>query len=85
MNDRLTDPLDFAQQLEYTSTTDAINTYRSLVPTGRPDLEDEIECACGSLVEPRRARLGYDTCFECANWAEKRNKTFKRERDRDYV
>lgn len=81
----MADIIDDANQTAANFLSDSENLIRSLVPPERPNLEEDVEClCCGEVVEPKRARLGFDVCYGCQSYLEKSNKQYNRSRSRSY-
>lgn len=81
----MSDVIDEANDLADALRDDALKAVTALVPEERPDLDEEVECSsCGEIVEKKRARLGFDLCYDCASWAEKSSKQYNRRRTQEY-
>lgn len=80
----MVDVVDHANNFTEDLVEDGVKAVRSLVPQERPDLEEDVECSCGTVIDHRRARLGYIYCTDCQSYMEKSNKQYNRNTSRNY-
>ena len=78
------DEIDRAQMLQEINNSDALAAVRANLPEERLELDEDVECSCGTTIDPRRARLGYVCCIDCQSYIEKSNKQYNRRGSRNY-
>lgn len=78
------DEIDFAQARQEENNADALAAVRANVPDEKHELNEDVECSCGTTIDPRRARLGYACCIDCQSYMEKSNKQYNRRGSRNY-
>jgi RNA polymerase-binding transcription factor DksA len=78
------DEIDFAQARQEENNADALAAVRANVPEEKYELTEDVECSCGTTIDPRRARLGYVCCIDCQSYMEKSNKQYNRRGSRNY-
>ena len=78
------DEIDRAQMLQEINNSDALAAVRANLPEERLELDEDVECSCGTIIDLRRARLGYVCCIDCQSYIEKSNKQYNRRGSRNY-
>lgn len=72
----MADEIDRANDHVINITEDALASVRGLVPQENPDIHEDGECECGESIPYKRLRLGFDTCVQCAAFAERNSKMY---------
>lgn len=80
----MADIVDHANNFAEDFVDDGVKSVRDMVPKERLDLNEDVECSCGTTIDPRRARLGYVCCIDCQSYMEKSNKQYNRRGSRNY-
>lgn len=80
----MADVVDEANDIPLNYVSDALESVRMAIPEERPDLDEDVECECGEVIDPRRARLGYVYCTTCQTHFEKHEKQYNRHKVRHY-
>lgn len=80
----MADIVDHANNFAEDFVDDGVKSVRDMVPEERLDLNEDVECSCGTTIDPRRARLGYVCCIDCQSYMEKSKKQYNRRGSRNY-
>ena len=86
MTEKLTCPSDLASKAESEFLEDNLKAIRDLVPQEKHELTPEdLECIqCSGSISEGRAKLGMDTCIDCARENERYSKQYNRKPSRSY-